>query len=159
MCTLVPKFTIYFLVMPTDLSSSSTSVDVPDAVSHRLQSASPSYHHSSVNHSPHHHTSLHHTSADSSALHHTSIDLSSHHHHHTSVDTSIDHSPHHDHTLHHTSSIDPTRVSVSGPGVRLVSVSSPAEFTVSTPQPLRQEEVNVRITGKLTSGRELVCIS
>ncbi|KAK3870873.1 hypothetical protein Pcinc_023943 [Petrolisthes cinctipes] len=142
----------------TYLSSSSTSVDVPDAVSHRLQSASPSYHHRSVNNtSPHHHTSLHHTSADSSALHHTSIDLSSSsHHHHTSVDTSIDHSLHHDPSLHHTSSIDPTRVSVSGPGVRLVSVSSPAEFTVSTPQPLRQEEVNVRITGP---GKRVVPVS
>ncbi|KAK8743524.1 hypothetical protein OTU49_001121 [Cherax quadricarinatus] len=71
----------------TYLSSSTTSVDVVDAVSHRLRS------------SPTQHT------------------------------------------------VDPSRVSVSGPGVRLVSVSSQAEFTVSTPQPLRQEEVNVRITG------------
>lgn len=46
------------------------------------------------------------------------------------------------------SQIDASRVSVSGPGVRLVSVSSQAEFTVSMPQPLRQEEVNVHITGE-----------
>lgn len=79
-----------------DLSSSSTSVDVVDAVGLRLQSTPPS-------------TSRHTTTT--------------------------------------TSHIDPSRVTVSGPGVRLVSVSSQAEFTVSNPQPLRQEEVNVKITG------------
>lgn len=55
----------------------------------------------------------------------------------------------HEKHRHHQPSIDPSRVSVSGPGVRLVSVSSQAEFTVSTPQPLHQEEVNVKITGKV----------
>lgn len=85
----------------TDLSSSTTSVDVVDAVSHRLQSSSTN----SFNQQEKH--------------------------------------------RHQHSSIDPSRVSVSGPGVRLVSVSSQAEFTVSTPQPLHQEEVNVRITGEI----------
>ncbi|XP_047474159.1 filamin-C-like [Penaeus chinensis] len=83
----------------TYLSSSTTSVDVGDAVSHRLQSSSS-----------------------------TSFNQQEKHRH-----------PH--------SSIDPSRVTVSGPGVRLVSVRSQAEFTVSTPQPLHQEEVNVKITG------------
>lgn len=82
-----------------DLSSSSTSVDVVDAVGHRLQSTPPS-------------TSRHTTTTTTTTSH-----------------------------------IDPSRVTVSGPGVRLVSVSSQAEFTVSNPQPLRQEEVNVKITG------------
>ena len=86
---------------PSDLSSSSTSVDVVDAVSHRLQTTPPS-------------SSRHTTTA-------------------TTTTTS--------------STIDPSRVTVSGPGVRLVSVSSQAEFTVSTPQHIRQEEVNVKITG------------
>ncbi|XP_045132539.1 filamin-B-like isoform X2 [Portunus trituberculatus] len=81
----------------TYLSSSSTSVDVVDAVSHRLQSTPPS----------------------TSRL--------------TTTTT--------------TSSIDPSRVTVSGPGIRLVSVGSQAEFTISTPQHIRQEEVNVKITG------------
>ncbi|XP_042865445.1 filamin-A-like isoform X5 [Penaeus japonicus] len=80
----------------TYLSSSTTSVDVVDAVSHRLQSSGFNQHEKHRHHQP---------------------------------------------------SIDPSRVSVSGPGVRLVSVSSQAEFTVSTPQPLHQEEVNVKITG------------
>nr|XP_045601850.1 filamin-A-like isoform X1 [Procambarus clarkii] len=80
--------TVQNMESTTYLSSSATSVDVVDAVSHRL-------------HTP-------------AATRHT---------------------------------LDPSRVSVSGPGVRLVSVSSQAEFTVSTPQPLHQEEVNVRITG------------
>ncbi|XP_066943284.1 filamin-A isoform X1 [Macrobrachium rosenbergii] len=83
----------------TYLSSSTTSVDVTDAVSHRLQGAS-------------------------------------HHQHSHQV---ARHSPQ--------PQIDASRVSVSGPGVRLVSVSSQAEFTVSMPPPLRQEEINVRITG------------
>ncbi|XP_068231445.1 filamin-A isoform X3 [Palaemon carinicauda] len=89
----------------TYLSSSTTSVDVTDAVSHRLQGAS---HHQHSHHLPRH-------------------------------------SPQ--------PQIDASRVSVSGPGVRLVSVSSQAEFTVSMPPPLRQEEVNVRITGP---GKRLV---
>lgn len=87
------------LSFPPDISSSSTSVDVVDAVNHRLQTTPPS-------------TSRHTTTTTTTTSH-----------------------------------IDPSRVTVTGPGVRLVSVSSQAEFTVSNPQPLRQEEVNVKITG------------
>lgn len=44
--------------------------------------------------------------------------------------------------------VDPARVSVSGSDVRLVGIRESAEFSLTAPQVLREDDVSVAITGE-----------